>query len=88
METLLQILPYIFGGGGMLAFIFSYRKEKLSAIDQLQKVYAQFIVDTVAQIGNLKMEIEMLHKIVKNYEQQCRQCKNNENNNKDKPDNN
>lgn len=89
MQTslLLQALPILVGGGGLLS-LFMARKERRAAADLnttnaveiMQKVYQQFVKDTAIEINLLKEEIKRLRKVVESYKSACSGCPNNKNN--------
>jgi tRNA(Ile2) C34 agmatinyltransferase TiaS len=88
MQTslLLQALPILVGGGGLLS-LFIARKERraaanlnnTNAVDIMQKVYQQFVKDTAVEINMLKEEIIRLRNVVENYKSVCSGCPNNKN---------
>lgn len=80
---LIDILPYFVSAGGAAAWLAAWRLRKsaadlssATALDMMQKVYQQFILDTAVEIGQMKEEIKMLREVVESYKSTCDNCPN------------
>lgn len=83
-EHILNVMTLIFGAGGIVAYI-GARKERraqtkiveASATLEMQKSYAQYVLDNNQVICELKIELKEVKAVLKNYVKQCQLCTNN-----------
>lgn len=81
LETLLTIANLLFGGTGVFAFL-GARKERIaqskiteaSAVEAMQKVYQQMIIDTNVKMNQMQEEINSLKAALKAQLDKCNNC--------------
>ena len=84
IESIVSIIGALTGGAGILAYIGAKKERKAqaelagaSALIEMQKSYAQYVVDNNAVISELKSQIIEVHAQLVNYKKQCKECSNN-----------
>ena len=84
LDFLLQLLPYAVGGGGLFALYISWKTRKstveiseASALQEMQKGYAQMVLDNETLKKELRNEIKKLQDQLQKYMEQCAICANN-----------
>ena len=60
-----QVAPYVFGAGGLLAYLQGRKQHKANAMDSMQKAYDKFVEDHMAQNAEFKQQITDLKQELK-----------------------
>jgi hypothetical protein len=84
VESIIAIIGTLTGGTGILAYLGAKKERKAqaelagaSALIEMQKSYAQYVIDNNKVINDLKNEIKDISTQLHNYKNQCKQCSNN-----------
>lgn len=83
-ELIIPIITALFGGTGVVSFIAAKRERKAqvqvteaSALQEMQKSYAQFVLDNEKVIDGFRKELSEVKSELQQYKKQCGACSNN-----------
>lgn len=78
------IISSLFGGTGIVSLILAKRERRATvsvteanAVQEMQKAYAQMVIDNEEMKKELKEELRLVKEDLKKYIQQCKICPNN-----------
>lgn len=84
MEIVTLIVSSLFGATGIVTLLLAKRERRANAslVEananlEMQKGYAQFVIDTNNIIRDLKIEVKDIKYELQLYKMQCRECSNN-----------